>query len=34
MSHYHATWEFPYTVGGSRGTSAVTGPVGGAPGGP
>lgn len=31
MYHYHATWEYPYTVGCYRGTSAVAGPQGGGP---
>ena len=39
LFHYHATWEFPYTVGCFRGRSAVEGPAlrpvgGGGPGGP
>lgn len=31
MYHYHATWEYPYSVGCFHGTSAVQGPALGAP---
>ena len=30
--HYHATWEFPYTMGCFRGTSTVRSPAFGTPG--
>ena len=33
MFHYHATWEYPFTVGCYRGKSAVQGPAFGNPGG-
>jgi hypothetical protein len=33
MYHYHATYEYPYTVGCYRGTAATTTPGGGGGGG-